>query len=150
MTPFDWCAEEVKRHDRERWLTALIAPAPARRRLHALYAFNLEVARAREQVTQPTLGLMRLQWWREGLDGVYAGRPRQHPVALALAEVLGEVALDRQPFDRLLQAREADMEERPIADLTALEAYAEGTAATLCALALAALGAGDPGSAAAG
>jgi NADH dehydrogenase [ubiquinone] 1 alpha subcomplex assembly factor 6 len=134
-----WCAETVRQHDRERWLTALFAPEPARGQLLALYAFNLEVARARETVSQPALGQMRLQWWREALDGIAAGRPRAHPVAEALASV----PLDRAVVERLLAARELDMEDRPIADLAALEAYADGTAATLGHLALDLLGVAD-------
>jgi NADH dehydrogenase [ubiquinone] 1 alpha subcomplex assembly factor 6 len=134
-----WCAEAVRQHDRERWLTALFAPEPVRAQLMALYAFNLELARARETVSQPALGMMRLQWWREALDGIAAGRPRAHPVAEALADV----PLDRAVVERLLVARELDMEDRPIADLSALEAYADGTAATLGHLALDLLGAAD-------
>ena len=139
MTPAAWCAEEVRQHDRERWLTALYAPEPARSRLMALYAFNLEVARARENVTQPTLGLMRLQWWRDALAENVQGRPRAHPVAQALAAL----TLDRDAVERMLSARELDMEDRPIADLAALEAYAEATSAGLSHLALDLLEIGD-------
>jgi phytoene synthase len=146
MTPLAWCAEEVRRHDRERWLTALYAPEPARGRLMALYAFNLELARARETVSEPTLGLMRVQWWREALGEIAAGRPRAHPVATALAGL----AFDAGTLDRLLAGRERDMEDRPIADLGALEEYADSTSATLVRLALDLLGATDERSRAAG
>lgn len=140
IPPAQWCADAVRRHDRERWLTALFAPEPARRRLMALYAFNLEVARARESVSQPTLGLMRLQWWRDALDGIAAGTPRAHPVVQALAEF----PPDRPAVDRLLAARELDMQDRPIGDLTALEDYAAATSAGLQHLALDALEVDQP------
>lgn len=142
MTPAEWCAAEVRRHDRERWLTVLYAPEPLRWRLLALYAFNLEVARARESVTQPTLGLMRLQWWRDALAENAQGRPRAHPVAQALVDM----ALDGETVERLLAARELDMEDRPLADLAALEAYAEATSAGLSRLALDQLGVVDAAS----
>jgi len=139
LTSDEWCADAVRRHDRERWLTALYAPESARRRLFALYAFNLEVARARESVSQAALGLMRVQWWREALDGIDAGRPRAHPVIQALA---GQ-RLDRAVIDRLLAARELDMEDRPIADLGGLVDYAEATSAGLLHLAHDVLDAAD-------
>lgn len=145
MTPAEWCAAEVRQHDRERWLTALYAPEPGRGRLMALYAFNLELARARESVTQPTLGLMRLQWWRDALAENAQGRPRAHPVAQALAAT----SFDREVVERLLTARELDMEDRPIADLSGLEAYAEATSAGLSRLALDQLEVGDAASRAA-
>src|SRR6266700_4185448 len=79
----------VRRHDRDRFQTALFAPADRREALFALYAFNYEIARVRESVTQPMLGQIRLQWWREVVDRAYsAAPPRQHEVALALAALI--------------------------------------------------------------
>ena len=59
----------VRQHDPDRFLTALFAPAAQRDALLALYAFNHELARAREVASEPTLALIRLQWWREVVDG---------------------------------------------------------------------------------
>ena len=64
----------MRRHDRDRYQTALFAPADRREALFALYAFNYEVARVRETVTPPMLGQIRLQWWREVIDGGLFGR----------------------------------------------------------------------------
>ena len=47
-------------------------------------------------------------------------------------------------FDRLIDTRERDLVDEPPATLAALEAYAEGTSATLLYLALEALGASEP------
>src|SRR5215469_6490166 len=69
----------VRRHDRDRFQTALFAPAARREALFALYAFNYEIARVRESVSQPTLGQMRLQWWREAIAAAFEGGGiRQH------------------------------------------------------------------------
>ena len=43
-----YCAEQVRRFDRDRWLSTLLAPDAAQRDLLVLYAFNLELARIRE------------------------------------------------------------------------------------------------------
>src|SRR5436309_10149749 len=91
----------VRRHDRDRYQTALFAPAGKREALLALYAFNYEIARVRETVTEPMLGQIRLQWWREVLDAAYVGRsPRNHPVVLPLSTAIHEFGLTREPFDR--------------------------------------------------
>src|SRR5271155_1201163 len=83
----------VRRHDRDRYQTALFAPAARREALFALYAFNYEIARVRESVTERALGHIRLEWWRETVDAAYGGTPvRQHPVAEALAEVIRAAA----------------------------------------------------------
>jgi NADH dehydrogenase [ubiquinone] 1 alpha subcomplex assembly factor 6 len=127
----------VRRHDRDRYQTALFAPAGRREALLALYAFNYEIARVRETVTQPMLGQIRLQWWREVLDTAYAGTPaRQHPVAVPLSAAIREFGLSRPPFDRLVDTRERDLADEPPASLAALEDYAEGTSAPLIHLAL--------------
>ena len=131
----------VRHHDRDRYQTALFAPARRREALLALYAFNYEVARVRETVTQPMLGQIRLQWWREVLDAAYAGAPaRQHPVAVPLSAVIREFGLSREPFDRLIDTRERDLADEPPASLAALEDYAEGSSAALVHLALQVLG----------
>jgi phytoene synthase len=140
---FAYCAAEVRRFDPDRYLAALFAPADRRGALFALYAFNLEIAKTREVVSEPLLGHVRLEWWRERMDGIFAGAPPPHEVAAALAETVRAHGLPRAPFDRLIAAREADLDPAPPASLAALEAYAEGAAAPLVALALAALGAPD-------
>ena len=135
----------VRRHDRDRYQTALFAPAGRREALLALYAFNYEIARVRESVTEPMLGLIRLQWWREVLDAAYAGTPpRQHPVVLPLAAAIRDFGLSRGPFGRLIDSRERDLADEPPASLAALEDYAEASAAPLVQLALEVLGARAP------
>jgi NADH dehydrogenase [ubiquinone] 1 alpha subcomplex assembly factor 6 len=131
----------VRRHDRDRYQTALFAPADRREALFALYAFNYEIARVREIVTQPMLGQIRLQWWREIVDAAFAGAPlRQHEVVGPLAAAIGGHALTRAHFDRMIDTREGDLADQPPATLALLEEYAEGTAATLLYLALEVLG----------
>jgi NADH dehydrogenase [ubiquinone] 1 alpha subcomplex assembly factor 6 len=130
-----YCAAELRRHDRPRFLTALFAPRCRREDLFALYAFNLEIAKTLETVSEKMLGRIRLQWWRETIAGIYEGNPRQHEVALALAKAIANHGLPRENFEALIEARESDLEEAPPADLAALAAYAEASAGTLVALA---------------
>ena len=139
-------AEAVRRHDRERYLTTLFAPAERRADLLALYAFNLEVARTRESVREPMLGQIRLQWWRDALDEIQAGKPpRRHAVVEALAATIGRHNLPRDAFERLLLARERDLDDAPFLTLAELDAYADGTSGALTGLALLVLDAKDAG-----
>ena len=52
----------VREHDRDRYFATLFAPESARADLFALYAFNLELARVRDLVSDPLPGEVRLQW----------------------------------------------------------------------------------------
>lgn len=129
-------AELVRRHDRDRYMTALFAPAVRREALFALYAFNYEIARVREVVREPMLGQIRLQWWREVIDAAFAGAPtRQHPIALALTATIREHRLPRALIEWLIDTRERDLDDEPPATMAALEDYAAGTSATVIALA---------------
>lgn len=139
------CAAAVEAHDHDRWLAALFAPDARRPGLMALYAFNLEVARVRETVREPMLGEIRLQWWRETLEGCAAGQPREQPVARALARHVS--ASDAWPrLQALIDARTADLDAGPPADLAA---YAAGTAGNLTEAAAILLGHADSGTLAA-
>lgn len=131
----------MRRHDRDRFQTALFAPADRREALFALYAFNYEIARVREAVSEPMLGQIRLQWWREAIAAAYAGEPpRRHEVVQSLTKAIREYDLDRADLDRIIDARERDLDPEPPPTLAALQDYAEGTSATVVSLALQTLG----------
>jgi phytoene synthase len=137
-------AAALRRHDRDRYQTALFAPAERRAALFALYAFNYEVARIRDYVREPILGQIRLQWWRDALDEIYAGKPpRRHEVATPLAAAIKTHHLSKAHFSAFLDARARDMEDTPPDSLAVLEDYAAGTAGNLNLLALEVLGVGE-------
>ena len=79
---FDYCETLVREADKDRFVATLFAPAPRRRALHALYAFNVELARVRELAREAMPGEIRLQWWRDILGGARTGEAG--PVASAL------------------------------------------------------------------
>ena len=66
-----YCGQVVRDQDRDRFLLSLFAPADRREALWALFAFNHEIAKTREVVTEMQLGLIRLQWWREQVTNIF-------------------------------------------------------------------------------
>jgi phytoene synthase len=148
--PLTAAAQLVRRHDRDRFLTALFAPPAQREALYALYAFNYEIARVREIVSEPMLGRMRLQWWRESIAAIFEGAPiRHHEVVAPLAQAIVQRGLSRAHFDMIIEAREADLDDAPPATLEALDAYAEASSGGLVLLAVEALGVRDEAASAA-
>jgi phytoene synthase len=136
-----YCAQQLRRYDPDRYLTGLFAPAGRREDLFALYAFNLELAKTAEVVSEPMLGQIRLQWWRESLDGIYQSTPRQHEAILPLAEAVARHGLTRGYFERLIEGRAFDLEPDPPENTARLTAYAEDSSSSLVLLALEVLGA---------
>ena len=149
MAELSYCAEQVRRFDNDRFLCTLFAPPPEREALAALYAFNLEIARVRESVREPMLGRIRLQWWRDAVEAIFAGAPQREPVAEALAAAVDRFGLGREHLDRLIDAREFDLDDRPPATLDDLVRYAEGTGAPLVKLSAEVMGVRDAGAMAA-
>lgn len=132
-----YCGELVRKHDPDRFLVSLLMPPDNREGLWALYAFNHEIAKTREIVADTTIGLIRLQWWRDALAEVYAGNPpRQNEIMPALAKAIGQYELKREWFEELIYAREFDLENVLPASLEGLENYAAFTNAPLLRLAL--------------
>jgi NADH dehydrogenase [ubiquinone] 1 alpha subcomplex assembly factor 6 len=135
------CGRLVRTHDPDRFSASLFAPSDRREDLWAVHAFAHEVAKTREVVSQPVMGTIRLQWWREAIDGIYAGTPRRHEVIDALAIAVDRRRLPRDPFDALIDGRERDLEDAPPATLDDLLTYAEATGGPPAELAALVLGA---------
>ncbi len=129
----------VRRHDPDRFLTALFAPPEKRDALLTLYAFNHELARAREVVSEPTLALIRLQWWREVVEGAH----RHHEVAGPLLAAIDAGELDRRDLFALIDAREAETEPA-FATMQDWRDYLLGSAGGVAVAAGRLLGAPDP------
>ncbi len=127
----------ARRHDPDRYFTALFAPAARREALFALYAFNHELARARETVREPFAALIRLQWWRE----VAEGARRRHEVATPLGEAIDAGHLAAPDLAALAEAREAEAE--PMETREAFDAYLLGAQGGLMVAAARALGHAD-------
>jgi phytoene synthase len=126
------CESLARAHDRDRWLSALFAPAPVRPHLHALTAFNYEVGRLREVVREPLAGELRLTWWRDALTDAGASG---HPVAEALLDTIARFDLPVALFENHIAARQFDLYDDPMPSLNDLEGYCGETASSLFQLA---------------
>jgi phytoene synthase len=131
--------DTVRRADPDRWLASrFITDAQARSDVVALYAFNNELARIAESVHEPLMGEIRLTWWREALDEVFAGGAvRRHPVVEAIGAVVRRRGLSRAPLEAMVEARYSDLEPEAFSDDAALDGYIDATAGAVMALAIA-------------
>ena len=126
-----FCRNMVQQDDRERYETVLFAPNAQQARLWVLYAFNQEIAKTRESVSEPALGEIRLQWWRDVVVELRKGIVREHPVVAALAAVQPSDAVFSL-LDDLIDARGRDLYDDGPADQAALVEYADSVGGALC------------------
>lgn len=123
------CEALLQNHDPDRWLACRFIPARHRAAVMALYAFNADVARIRSVISEPLAGEMRLQYWRDVLNG--PDQDHANPLASALWAVLHRYQLPTAPLLALLDARVDDLYDAPPVDVTALELYCGETCSVL-------------------
>jgi phytoene synthase len=134
------CTALVRDADRERYLATLFAPAERRGALFALYAFDIEIARVRDLAREPMPGEIRLQWWREVLEGGRTGEARAHPVAVSLLAALSRHGLVARQLGDLVEAHRFDVYDDPMPTFPALQTYAANTAGVIVDFAARVLG----------
>ena len=135
------CADLVERGDPDRWRTVMAAPADRRAGLLALYAFNLEIARAPFVASESMLAEIRLRWWTDAVAEIFAGAaPRRHEVVAPLAEAIADADLPRDLLDGMIAARLFDADDAPFEDMDALRGYVDATSGNLMELAARHLG----------
>jgi phytoene synthase len=132
--------DAARSHDRDRFLSALLAPRDRRGDLVALAAFMGEIKRVPLAVHDAAIGEIRLQWWRDALEARASGAATGHPVADALLDVARRRGV---PSDLLLAPLEGfsrELYEDGVRDDRELDDYAYETEGAAIRLALAVLG----------
>jgi NADH dehydrogenase [ubiquinone] 1 alpha subcomplex assembly factor 6 len=64
-----------------------LLPGQSRTSAFAIRAFNIEVAKIQDQVSDLRLGQMRMKFWEETLEKIYVDDTPGHPVAVELYRV---------------------------------------------------------------
>ena len=134
------CFDLVRAGDKDRFLASLFAPEAARKHLHALYAFNIEVSRIPELVSDASIGEIRYQWWLDTIDAIYRGVEQQHPVAQSLAAAIEVGDLPKHALQNLVKAKIFDLYADPMQSMTDLEGYLGETSSALIQMASLVLG----------
>ena len=140
-TAEQYCADKLRQHDYHSYLSSLFIPSAHRNCVAAIRALNIETALVRENVSDSSLGKMKLAWWNNGIDQMYAGNPPNHPVLTVLSEYKSH--LSKAWLKRIIQEREKNMQDPQYLSIADLEQYAENTASVLMYLELQAMGVSD-------
>ena len=136
-------SEQLRKSDSDRFLSALFAPADTRPHLLALYALDFELKRIPSLVSEPMLGAIRFQWWRDTIGSIYQGEHPGHELVPALAAAIDAGSLPAEEFHHWLDAREDEMSELPFSDLAAMEAHAKRSDGAIMTMAARLLGASE-------
>uniref|UniRef100_A0A0E0A3V9 Uncharacterized protein n=1 Tax=Oryza glumipatula TaxID=40148 RepID=A0A0E0A3V9_9ORYZ len=104
-TALSYCVQQVRNYDYHHYLCLLHLPPAMRKAAFAFRAFNIETAKAMDVVSDPKTGLMRLLWWKDVVDKVFANKLVEHPVAQVLSSVVSERKISKHWLKRSVEAR---------------------------------------------
>ncbi len=133
--------DAVKKVDPDRYRAALMSERQGREDLLILYAFHYELSKVPEATSEPMLGQIRYEWWREAIDEIYGEREvRRHEISTPLAEMLPRTQIPRYWIDRLIDGRARDLDPQAFADIDDARDYARQTSGQLMQIAVKVLG----------
>jgi phytoene synthase len=108
----------------DRYLAALLAPPTARTGLLAVAAFASEVARVPYiAASEPAIGEIRLQWWRDALQPADDIARTGNPIADALRAAARRHDLPHALLAEIVEARSLELAGEVVADDAALQTY---------------------------
>lgn len=115
MPDLSYCAHEVYTHDRDLFLRSLFVPGPARESLLTVYALIVELEKIRGIVSEEMIGHIRLAWWQENIEALYAGKGAHgQPVLEALGPLIASGQLPADVLMKLIEAYRTHFPELPV------------------------------------
>ncbi len=122
MTPHEYCQQKAAQSGSSFYYSFLFLPEDRRRAITALYAFCREIDDVVDEVHEPAVARAKLGWWSQEVERVYRGGA-QHPVALALAEVVQPFGLEEDRLQAIVAGMFMDLDQNRYADFAGLEHY---------------------------
>lgn len=141
--PAEYCMDLVRQNDHENFLCTLLLPESIRTTAFAVRAFNSEVARVNDLVSNTTIAQMRLTFWKEAVDKIFKDCPPEHPISKEIHRALKKHKLSKVYFNRLVTSRKTQSSENGFPSLEALEKYSENSVSPIFYLLLQAAGVQD-------
>ena len=122
MTPEEYCQDKAAASGSSFYYSFLFLSPERRQAITALYAFCREVDDVVDECHDAQLAAIKLAWWREELDRLYAGLP-EHPVTRALQKVLPRFSLPKELLLEIIDGMEMDLHQSRYPDFKTLSLY---------------------------
>ncbi len=120
---FEAVRSAAREHAYDDYLVALLSPLAQRADLITLAAYFGDVSRIPLAVTDPNLGEIRLQWWREAIE---QGSGSGHPIADALIDAAARNSWPAVTLLQPLDAHAAELYADPMPSEAAFNSYLSG------------------------
>ncbi|XP_073855224.1 NADH dehydrogenase (ubiquinone) complex I, assembly factor 6 isoform X8 [Macaca fascicularis] len=97
----------------------------------------------KDSVSEKTIGLMRIQFWKKTVEDIYCDKPPQQPVAIELWKAVKRHNLTKRWLMKIIDEREKNLDDKAYRNIKELENYAENTQSSLLYLTLEILDSSD-------
>ncbi|SEO70002.1 squalene/phytoene synthase family protein [Aquisalimonas asiatica] len=146
MEPLSYCHRKVAPPGSAIYYALRFSPDDQRDALVAVHAFHAEVTEIPDEVSDPGVGEVKLQWWRDEVQRLFDGTPR-HPVSQALAPAVARHDLPADAFTEMLDGTGMDLAYGGYPGFRELTVYCHRTGGSLARLLTAVAGTGSAASA---
>jgi 15-cis-phytoene synthase len=134
MKPEEYCQHKAVRQGTSLYYSLLFLPEKQRQIIAALYAYQKEIGEIAAECTEISIAQTKLQWWREEIDRLFAGRPR-HPVTQALVAPVKTYCFPQESFLRVIEGVDRDLGQFTYPSFSALCAYCAQIGGSISSLA---------------
>ncbi|CAG9858288.1 unnamed protein product [Phyllotreta striolata] len=138
-TTAEYCIDSVKKYDYENFVCTLLLKNSIRCSAFAIRSFNVEIAQVAEQVSQETIGQMRLKFWEDTvekcLSNDYKAVPK-HPVAQELFKANSRQKLTKRYLRNLILSRKNSLGLTNFNTIEDIENYSDHTVSSIYYLVL--------------
>ncbi|MGE5523938.1 MAG: presqualene diphosphate synthase HpnD [Rhodospirillaceae bacterium] len=122
MNPHEYCQQKAAQSGSSFYYSFLFLPEERRRAITALYAFCREVDDVVDEVSDADVARAKLGWWSSEVERVYRGGA-QHPVALALADIVKPFELEEDRLHEIVAGMFMDLDHDRYATFDGLKHY---------------------------
>ena len=139
MIDNNWLSS-LKKFDRERFNSLQHLSVEKRKKIAAIYFFNLELANIAWNVTEPELRYLKLRWWEEFVKSINTESSfKTNEYLSILSNLVSEKVLSKNDLLRLINAREFDCSDKPFDSLNQQMEYLRDTSQNLLFMGLSCL-----------
>lgn len=122
MTPSEYCQNKTAASGSSFYYSFLFLPVKKRRAITALYAFCREIDDVTDEIKDPSIVRIKLEWWRNDVSKIYNGQP-EHLVNQELQQVIQDFDLKEDLLHEMINGMQMDVDNTRYPHFDSLEQY---------------------------